>query len=733
MKKIININFHGRVVPIEETAYDILKQYVESLRKHFANEEGRDEIINDIENRFAELFSERLKNGSTCITDDDVNAIITSMGRPEDFEQEEMMSNTTGSSGASREQSYQQQSQQQFVNPEVRQLYRSENDKVLGGVCAGLANYLRIDPAIMRIIFALITFGGFGLGFLIYIILWAVLPPKSLAASVRKRLYRNPENRVLGGVASGLAAYFHIEVWIPRLIFAIPLILGIITSIFRNSWFDFDPAPVFVTGGFGGTLFITYIILWIVLPEAVTATEKLEMRGEKIDLESIKNTIKSDLEGFKGRAQTMGTEMKEKAQQIGQEFKQASQHFAAEAGPVARKTGTGIGHAIGVLFKAFFLFIAGLLAFVLIITLTGLLFAGAGVLPFRIYLLNGFWQNFWGWCTLLFFIAVPIVGLLTWLIRRIIGARPRNNYLGYIFGSLWTIGWISFIIFVSMMVNNFRTRASVEDEPAFVQPSTGKMIVRMDENKVTYYGSDWFGFNWGNNSPFYSLNEDSVMMSTVRLNLVKSHDSGYHLHRVRFSHGNNPASAKDLASQIQFDLHQNDSLLHMPPGFAITATQKFRNQQVLIVLEIPVGKKVMVDRNIDDYHWFNIDVNRHHRGWNIDWNDDWNDSYSWNSNIFYVMTENGLERVDKKRNEDSGDDENNQQSDGGYRYKKDSGSSKHPPVRTDSTKKKPVNRKLPPAHATDDAGKTTSVGRQNDENDRDYSYAPLYVLTQLNR
>src|SRR5215475_8961289 len=76
MKKIININFHGRVVPIEETAYDILKQYIESLRRHFANEEGRDEIINDIENRFAELFSERLQKGSTCITDDDVDTII---------------------------------------------------------------------------------------------------------------------------------------------------------------------------------------------------------------------------------------------------------------------------------------------------------------------------------------------------------------------------------------------------------------------------------------------------------------------------------------------------------------------------------------------------------------------------------------------------------------------------------------------------------------------------------
>src|SRR3954464_15468752 len=90
MKKVININFQGRVIPIEETAYDILKQYVESLRLFFANEEGKDEIINDIEGRIAELFGETLKKGSICITDEDVTSIIKSMGRPEDFEAEEV-------------------------------------------------------------------------------------------------------------------------------------------------------------------------------------------------------------------------------------------------------------------------------------------------------------------------------------------------------------------------------------------------------------------------------------------------------------------------------------------------------------------------------------------------------------------------------------------------------------------------------------------------------------------
>ncbi len=87
MKKVININFQGAIVPIEETSYELLKQYIESLRNYFANEEGRDEIINDIESRISELFQERLKKGSTCITDDDVNAIINNMGRPQDFEE----------------------------------------------------------------------------------------------------------------------------------------------------------------------------------------------------------------------------------------------------------------------------------------------------------------------------------------------------------------------------------------------------------------------------------------------------------------------------------------------------------------------------------------------------------------------------------------------------------------------------------------------------------------------
>ena len=90
MKKIININLSGRVIPIEDSAYENLQAYIESLRRYFANEESRDEIINDIESRIAELMNEKVRKGATCITDADVDEIATSMGRPEDFDAEEV-------------------------------------------------------------------------------------------------------------------------------------------------------------------------------------------------------------------------------------------------------------------------------------------------------------------------------------------------------------------------------------------------------------------------------------------------------------------------------------------------------------------------------------------------------------------------------------------------------------------------------------------------------------------
>src|SRR5918993_729461 len=201
MKKIININLSGRVIPIEDAAYDSLQRYIESLRRYFAKEEGRDEIINDIESRIAELMNDKIKTGAACVTEYDINEIIRSMGSVEDFEAAEgdtATASTSANNTSAGDNNYQQQgSRPRFSG----RLYRDADDKIIGGVCAGIANYVNIDPAIIRIVFAIITFGGFGFGFLLYILLWIVLPARSLNTYVGKRFFRNPDDRILGGVA----------------------------------------------------------------------------------------------------------------------------------------------------------------------------------------------------------------------------------------------------------------------------------------------------------------------------------------------------------------------------------------------------------------------------------------------------------------------------------------------------------------------------------------------------
>ncbi|HEV9038649.1 MAG TPA: PspC domain-containing protein [Puia sp.] len=668
MKKIININFHSRVIPIEESAYEILQQYIGSLRRYFAHEEGRDEIISDIENRFAELFSDTLKKGAPCITDADVEANIASMGRPEEFEGEENAGAAGPSTGTSTAAGSAQNTgtganpNWQFAG-EPRRLYRADNDKILGGVCAGLANYLRLDPAIVRIIFVLMLFGG-GFGFLLYMVLWVVLPTRSLPAAVRKRLYRNPDDRVIAGVASGLAAYFHIEVWIPRLVFVLPFALGIVAAIFRGFWWhwgDHFNGGGFFAGGFGGSLIISYIVLWIVLPEANSASEKLEMRGEKVDLESIKNTIKSDLEGFKGRAKEMGTEMGQRFQQVGKEMKQSTQNWASEAAPTIRQTSNSFGHAIGVLFKAFFLFIAGCIAFALIMALAALVFRGNGVLHVKNFILEGFWQNFLAWAGFFLFLIIPVIALLTWLIRRISGTRTRRHYLGYAFMTLWVIGLFCIIALSGMVMNNFQSRQHAEETFPLMQPTHGKLLVNANYDENRYGDTDeWFNVDWGRNNAFHILNDDSVLLRTVRVNVLKSDDSAFHVQLIKLSHGNSGANARELATDIRFPVNQNDSILTLPRGFTITPGEKFRNQQVLVQIYVPVGRRIQLSRSVKDYNYFNIDPRRRHISWNdghryYEWDEDLDEgnTYNWNSNTEYVMTPGGLVRTDRNTDEDN--------------------------------------------------------------------------------
>ena len=206
MKKNITINLCGRLFQIDEDAYEMLQHYTESLRASFGKEEGGEEIADDIEERIAELFDELKQNGVEAITIDHVKDIITRIGEPEQLTNDDSgeWKEETGKNSGHRYDSFRSAAEGVYDNVRAR------------------------------------TSG--------------------------KRLYRNPNDRMIAGVMSGLAAYTNTDVTWWR--------LGIVLSVLFY--------------GFG---IIAYIVLAIVLPEANTPEERLQMEGKEVTPQNLANVV----------------------------------------------------------------------------------------------------------------------------------------------------------------------------------------------------------------------------------------------------------------------------------------------------------------------------------------------------------------------------------------------------------------------------------------------------------
>jgi phage shock protein PspC (stress-responsive transcriptional regulator) len=593
MKKIINITLGGRNIAIEDSAYEKLKTYTDSLWQYYKNEDGRDEIIADIEGRFSELMNDKLRKGATHISDVDVDEMIAAMGRPEDFDkeaatEENASSNTEGAG---------------FSQNERRRLYRDESNKVLGGVCSGIANWLNIDPTVVRILFAVIAFGGFGSGILVYILLWIFLPTKNLSAYIGKRMFRNPDDKVIGGVAGGMGAYFNINPSTIRWILAIPLILSVLKGMHFFGWNDdFNIFPSLFFGGVTGTFIFVYIVLWIVLPEANSPYEKMEMYGKTVDVNSIKENVQGSMNDMKGRIQNWSEEVKDSAQNISKK----AQYFAEtrgkalgkEFGYAAQRGGRGIGYAIAMIFKVFFVFVAGTIAISLFVVFLAVLFSGFPWAPVNNFLWTNDQQQMWAWGTILFFIGAPVVGLLVWLVRTIFNIRTPGNYLSWLFSGLWIVGWVCLTMFVSSFSRDIKRVESTEFSINIVQPANGKLILKVSQPALEFKGDNMGIVSFNSDFKGFSLTADTLKLSTIGMDFEKSDDSLYHVIIFKESMGKTDEEALARAGQIQYAVSSADSVLDLPNGFAISKNNKYRFQNVSIKVQVPAGKRVKLDPSV---------------------------------------------------------------------------------------------------------------------------------------
>ena len=185
MKKTITINIASTAFFIDDDAYEVLKSYQKKLEDWFKGKEGGAEIINDIEARMAELFSQRINPRTGVITVILVDEVISIMGQPEDFSGEEAEEKTNAEKSAST------------IYTTRKRLYRELDNKVLGGVCGGLAAYFNVDPVFVRIVFALLPFLSLGVIIPVYIVLWIAIPP---AITTTQKLEMRGENITISNI-----------------------------------------------------------------------------------------------------------------------------------------------------------------------------------------------------------------------------------------------------------------------------------------------------------------------------------------------------------------------------------------------------------------------------------------------------------------------------------------------------------------------------------------------------
>lgn len=482
MNKTVTVNIGGIVFHIDENAYERFKSYLESIRSHFTASEGRDEIMQDIESRIAEMFQEKIKDSKQVITLDDVDEVTVLMGRPEEFGEEK----------------------------------KAES---------------KVDDH------------------------------ANASEPVKKRLFRNPDDKLIGGVCSGLASYFGIDpVWI-RLIFAFAFF-------------------------FYGSGFLLYFVLWFIIPSAETTAEKLQMKGEAINIETIEKNVREELEQVKKRI----NEMRE----------------GKKAGNIISR----FFEAIIQLFRLFFLFIGKLLAVCFILIGFAVVFAlfisllavfnipGAHFPEFFNQLFPFSYQLGLAFFGVLLAIGIPFIMLAWYGAQILFNARKSSRAVKMGAFGLWISGLLICIFLGSYIARDFSERQSIRTSIILQQPNSKNLYLKLDKKSESEKEYEHWDDNEWNGNLRLSLMNDQLQSKDIQLDIVESNTDSFTLEQISYARGPSKKAAADHASRSNYAFAQSDSVLTFNPYFTIDKNAKYRAQRMQLILHVPKGGKVILDKSL---------------------------------------------------------------------------------------------------------------------------------------
>ncbi|BDD04786.1 PspC domain-containing protein [Aureibacter tunicatorum] len=540
MKKNISINISGIIFHIEEDGFEKLQKYLKEIRKYFSTFEDNEEIIDDIENRIAEVFLTKLDKNKQVISLEDVEEIISMMGSIEDFKEVE-------------DQPFIEENEEEKVHntpPSNKKLYRDTQRKLLAGVLAGLGHYFKVDSIWLRLIFLCLAFGifwfppiFFGL-FISYIIMWIIVPAKDDLEEQKfnRKLFRDPNNKIISGSASGIASYLGVDAIVIRLVFILSFFLG-------------------------GTGILIYIIIWSITPKAKSFSDRVQMKGEPITLSNIENSIKSKLETDEKEESVLAKIILLPFRVLSSVFEYLGKHMK----PLLIFLKDAISIITGVVF-----ILVGVVTFcmsiIFLLIVVGLVNFDFGTFPAALFI-HSFPIGIY------FFTIMIMIPPLAYLI--ILGLVLIKNDLKIKSGihwallSLFCIGIIGSVVVSTQIATSFSQIETAKSEETL---NLNGEIIMINSNKINGYKA-------------HQVND---------LQIEGYNGKSIKIIELKESHGKNKEMAMLRAGDISYSYTINDSTLTLDDSYFFKPESKFRDQKLRLRLFIPYDQKFTIDEDLDN-------------------------------------------------------------------------------------------------------------------------------------
>jgi phage shock protein PspC (stress-responsive transcriptional regulator) len=486
---------NGIVFHIEEDAYEILKNYMTDVKRHFSNSADSLEITTDIENRIAEMFSEILqRENKQVIVEQDVNWVVEQMGTVADFETADEDTKSTANAYT-------------YTNTEGRRLFRDPDDHLVAGVCAGIANYFDIDAVWIRLAFALFT-------------------------------------------------------------------------------------PI------GGSGFLLYIILWIVVPKAVTRADRMAMKGEKQNLQGFKKNFEDELSSVRENLSNFGHE----ARPFVYKARDFVGDFFHHLGIFLRGTGKVLIKLFGVvILVACFGF-----AIALVVGLIAFIGFGAGhhenFFPFRI-ISNEHADNFYVCAFITAF--VPLISIMLVILKGIFNVGTIGRSTGTVFLVIWLCALTMLIYYSVRIAGGFRESASFT-ETINIKP-TANNTYYLKLNDIKYFShEDSVRLDIKDHFRNMVVTDDENNgfhnePRSVTIEIEKSDVNAPVLEQSFSAKGGNYEDALFNARNTSYVFAQQDSVLKFDYALRKRPNASWHDEEVTLTLKVPLNAKVVIDQRLDNY------------------------------------------------------------------------------------------------------------------------------------